>query len=203
MACTNHPEQVIDLVHCSRCGGEFCRDCVVELKGDLFCANCKREQVRDIQSGADGMALDLASIGKRFAAIFIDGLITGIPLIIVYVVYIFSVFERGLGDPEQFDGTSMSLVFIAGASVVNLIYEGMMLQARGQTLGKMALGIKVVTPDGEDISPGQAWGRALVRVIFNALQYISLVDYLPAFFSKEKKTVHDSVAKTRVVNWHG
>jgi uncharacterized RDD family membrane protein YckC len=97
----------------------------------------------------------------------------------------------------------MSLVFIAGASVVNLLYEGMMLQARGQTLGKMALGIKVVTPDGEDISPGQAWGRALVRVIFNALQYISLVNYLPAFFSQEKKTVHDSVAKTRVVNWRG
>ncbi|MHC5059105.1 MAG: RDD family protein [Planctomycetota bacterium] len=142
-------------------------------------------------------------MGKRFAAIFIDGLITGIPLLIVYVVYIFSVFERGFGDPEQFDGTSMSLVFIAGASVVNLLYEGMMLQARGQTLGKMALGIKVVTPDGEDISPGQAWGRALVRVIFNALQYISLVNYLPAFFSQEKKTVHDSVAKTRVVNWRG
>ncbi|MHC5056634.1 MAG: hypothetical protein ACYTKD_18215, partial [Planctomycetota bacterium] len=78
MPCTNHPEQVIDLVRCSRCGGEFCRDCVIELKGDLFCANCKREQVRDIQSGADGTTLKFSSIGRRFGAIFLDGFLLNI-----------------------------------------------------------------------------------------------------------------------------
>jgi uncharacterized RDD family membrane protein YckC len=207
--CKNHPEQVIDLVHCSRCGEEFCRDCVVELKGQLFCATCKREQVRDIQSGADGTTLELASIWRRFVALLLDGLIVGIPLGIILVVYVFSIFDSGIGPSSaeafQADLVRYSLLFALVPNVIYLVYEGMMLQARGQTLGKMALGIKVVTPEGNDISAGQAWGRPFVRMVFYMANMffglIFLINYLPAFFSKEKKTVHDAMAKTRVIKW--
>ena len=40
-----------------------------------------------------------------------------------------------------------------------------MLSRRGQTLGKIALKIKVVRPDGSPITTGQAWGRSLLRGI--------------------------------------
>jgi len=33
------------------------------------------------------------------------------------------------------------------------------------------------------------------------LGFLYIVDYIPAFFTKEKTTLHDLVAKTRVVNW--
>jgi uncharacterized RDD family membrane protein YckC len=78
-----------------------------------------------------------------------------------------------------------------------------MLQLRGQTLGKMARGLKVVRPDGGDISTGQAWVRPLVRDGIGFLSAFapcaSLVNYLWAMFTKEKTCLHDLAAKTRVV----
>jgi len=62
----------------------------------------------------------------------------------------------------------------------------------------MALKVKVVRPDGTPITGGQAWGRALSRAL---LGFLYLVDYIPAFFTKEKTTLHDLIARTRVVNW--
>ena len=73
-----------------------------------------------------------------------------------------------------------------------------MLSARGQTLGKMAMKVKVVAADGAELTTGQAWGREITRSI---LGFLYIVDYLPAFFTKEKTTLHDLAAKTRVVNW--
>jgi hypothetical protein len=57
MSCKNHPDVSVGLVACSRCGASFCRDCVIELKGTAYCAACKEEQVKDVQSGA-GAPLD-------------------------------------------------------------------------------------------------------------------------------------------------
>jgi hypothetical protein len=57
MGCKNHPAVEENLLRCSRCLAQFCPDCRVELGGQVLCADCKHEQVRDIQSGAD------ASIG--------------------------------------------------------------------------------------------------------------------------------------------
>jgi uncharacterized RDD family membrane protein YckC len=73
----------------------------------------------------------------------------------------------------------------------------MLSKKGGQTFGKMALGIKVVTPEGNEISAKQAWGRAAMRMAIGFVCY--LVDYIPAFFDREKKCLHDMVASTRVV----
>ena len=59
-----------------------------------------------------------------------------------------------------------------------------MLSSRGQTLGKMAVGIKVVTPEGQDIGAGQAWSRALVRQVF--FSYFALINILPIVFTKQQ-----------------
>jgi hypothetical protein len=66
MPCKNHPEVVDGLVACARCGAMFCRDCVIELKGSPFCATCKEEQVKDVQSGA-GEGLDDARLREVLA----------------------------------------------------------------------------------------------------------------------------------------
>jgi uncharacterized RDD family membrane protein YckC len=85
---------------------------------------------------------------------------------------------------------------LAFAAVV-VVYEALMLKARGQTLGKMAVGIRVVTPDGAPISAGQAWGRAVLRQVF--FSYFALINYLPALFTKQRTCLHDMIVKTRVV----
>jgi uncharacterized RDD family membrane protein YckC len=109
-------------------------------------------------------------------------------------------FLIGAGQAGPANPTAGNAFLIAVSVVVAammMVYEGLMLAARGQTLGKMALGIKVVTPEGRDISPGQAWGRSLLRQIF--FSYLSLVNYLPAAFTKQRTCLHDLIAKTRVI----
>jgi uncharacterized RDD family membrane protein YckC len=73
-----------------------------------------------------------------------------------------------------------------------------MLQFKdGQTLGKMALKVRVVRPDGSPMSTGQVWGRVVMRTVLGCLW---IVDYIPAFFTQEKTTLHDMIAGTRVVD---
>jgi uncharacterized RDD family membrane protein YckC len=144
----------------------------------------------DVRSGV-GSTLDVADIGRRFVASLIDGMITGIPTIIIVLIWLGTINTAG----PRF---ASPLFWIP--SVLSVVYQAMMLKARGQTLGKMAMKVKVVRPDGSAISGGQAWGREVSRA-FLGLLYI--VDYLPAFFTKDRRTIHDMLAGTRVVNGNG
>jgi uncharacterized RDD family membrane protein YckC len=193
MNCANHPAVAEGVFRCSRCGIPYCGDCLVTLQGRQYCARCKGEQLTDLRSGVDATQVQLAGIGRRFAALWIDGFIIGLPVLVVLIVFVF---------PSMFAGTNQQPPSWTGwigyvSAPFYLLYEALMLKARGQTLGKMALGIKVVQPAGLPISAGQAWGRAAVRQLF--FSGFSLIDVLPALFTKEKTCIHDMAAKTRVV----
>ena len=193
-ACTNHPDTVEGLRYCSRCGRIFCPDCLITIRGNTFCASCKAEQIRDLASGVDQNALELAGIGRRFAALFIDGLILSVPMVILIVVLVAaSVSGKNDFNPIWIQPAALLVVGLY------VVYEALMLASRGQTLGKMAMKIKVVRTDGTPISTGQAWGRAFMRQILASC--LSIFNYLPAFFTKDRTCLHDLVANTRVVNW--
>src|SRR5258708_37393763 len=100
--CRNHWDVVEGLRPCSRCGQTFCRDCLVDINGLPYCANCKNEQLLDVRSGISSSALSLASIGKRFMALFIDGFIIGIPFAILIGIAVFSLYSGGQVRPESF-----------------------------------------------------------------------------------------------------
>jgi uncharacterized RDD family membrane protein YckC len=194
--CRNHWDVVEGLRPCSRCGQTFCRDCLVDINGRPYCANCKNEQLLDVRSGVSSSTLSLASIGKRFGALFIDGFIVGIPFAIILGIVLFSAFSGNQFRPENF----VAIQAFSWLSIfVMVIYEGLMLGARGQTLGKIAMGIKVVRADGGDLTKGQAWGRAAMRQVL--VSCLCVINYLPAFFTPDKTALHDMVAGTRVVNW--
>jgi len=191
LACRNHPDVIEGIRHCSRCGGQFCTDCVVTINDRLYCATCKGEQLLDVRSGVDRTRLNFASILKRFGGIFIDGLIINLPLYFIMFGLMFSTMNRH-GQPNPLINL-ISIPFM----FVNLIYEALMLSMKnGQTLGKMAMHVRVVRPDGSPITTGQAWGRAALRTVLGCLW---IVDYIPAFFTDEKTTLHDMAAGTRVV----
>ena len=175
MACVNHPAVSVGLVRCKRCEKSFCRNCVVALRGQYYCARCKADQVRDIQSGTEAGVLELATVGRRFGAQWVDGLLVRprLPALLHLPVPRGGGFRGpagpGPGPHRPADDRGGRAVFL---------YEGLMLSSRGQTLGKMAVGIKVVTPEGQDIGAGQAWARALVRQVF--FSYFALINFLPA-----------------------
>ncbi|HEV7428464.1 MAG TPA: RDD family protein [Thermoanaerobaculia bacterium] len=188
MICRNHVDVSEGVRRCSRCGSTFCRDCLVEIAGAPYCAMCKTEQLLDVRSGVSG-PLDVAGIGRRFVALFLDGLVTGIPTLIIVFIW--------MGTMRQVGPRFFSPIFWV-PTVASVIYQAAMLKARGQTLGKIAMKVKVVRPDGSDISGGQAWGREVSRA-FLGLLYI--VDYIPVFFTNDRRTIHDMLGGTRVVNW--
>lgn len=195
--CVNHTSVMVGVVRCRRCQQTFCRNCVVALRGQYYCAQCKGQQVRDIQSGTEAGSLELASIGRRFAAMWVDGLVAAVVVVPAFVALGFSLAANPQAPPSETAANAMFFIITVGFALLMLTYEGLMLSRRGQTLGKMAVGIKVVTPEGRDIGAGQAWGRAVLRQIF--WSYLAFINYLPALFTKHKTAIHDLACKTRVV----
>jgi uncharacterized RDD family membrane protein YckC len=197
-SCTNHPAVNQGILRCTRCGRPFCPSCVIRLRGFVYCASCKGEQVRDIQSGSVAGELELASVGRRFGAMWIDSVVFACIAggSAALVIPALARASQTAGPNAEPPAALMMVMIVAFVGLV-VVYEGLMLQTRGQTLGKMALGIKVVTPEGKDIGAGQAWGRAVMRQVF--FSYLSLIDILPALFTKQRTCLHDMIAKTRVI----
>jgi uncharacterized RDD family membrane protein YckC len=91
--------------------------------------------------------------------------------------------------------------FFAFLLLLNGGYFVAFVAAGGQTIGKMATGIKVVPADadagwGDRVPLGTAFVRAAASFISLAPAGIGL---LPALFSADRRTVHDRLARTRVV----
>jgi uncharacterized RDD family membrane protein YckC len=64
------------------------------------------------------------------------------------------------------------------------------------TLGKMALGIKVVDQNNERIS----LGRAVLRNLSKYLSYLILcIGYIMIIFDERKQGLHDKIADTFIV----
>src|SRR5258708_1643190 len=85
MVCANHVDVSEGVRPCARCRGPFCGDCVVTIQGLPYCATCKAEKLLDVQSGTDASVLQLATIGRRFAANLIDSCIVSIPIFTLLV----------------------------------------------------------------------------------------------------------------------
>jgi uncharacterized RDD family membrane protein YckC len=193
MICSNHPDVTEGIRDCAGCANPFCSDCLVEMQTRPYCASCKSEQLIDLMSGVDRTQLEYASVWKRFGGVVVDTLLLAAPAYAALAWVIIPQFAQAAsGKPPSpwFDFIGLPFVFVA------VIYEGTMLQKKSQTLGKMAMQLRVVRADGSRISTGQAWGRAVAKTL---LGYLWFIEYLPAFFTKEKTTLHDLIAGTRVV----
>jgi uncharacterized RDD family membrane protein YckC len=198
MACTNHANLELGLERCARCAESFCADCIVWLRGAAYCAACKNQYVRDLLSGILPGALDLAAVGRRFLALWLDSMLTTMAsyaLVLPLMLGAGALSAAGGRDSGALSVVAVVLMYPLFFGIP-LVYEALMLRRRGQTLGKMALGLRVVTPDGNDISPGQAWGRAALRLVLGTCL---IIDYIPAFLTREKTCLHDLIARTRVV----
>ncbi len=106
--------------------------------------------------------------------------------------------------PRRVDMLS-ALPFMAGAfglaMVINiaigLAYEVYFLSTSGATLGKQALGLKVIRSDGSGISPGLALGRYFAALISGP--FTLWIGYIIAGFDSEKRALHDRICDTRVI----
>lgn len=119
-----------------------------------------------------------ATIGRRLIALFIDGLI----LLVVEVLLMTVLPKNG----EQ------NLSWIIGT-----IYAVGFIWQKGATPGKMAMKIKVVRTNGENVGFWQALLRESVGKLLSSLVFG--LGYFWAFWDQNRQTWHDKIAGTYVV----
>ena len=136
--------------------------------------------------------MNYSGFWKRFAALFIDtialgvcGFIVGIVFAVIYVSLNGS--EHGTEIWANALGIIMAWIYFAG-------FESSPKQA---TLGKMALGIKVVGLDGERLSFGKASGRYFGKIISSLILGIG---YIMVAFTEKKQGLHDKMAGCLVID---
>jgi uncharacterized RDD family membrane protein YckC len=119
-----------------------------------------------------------AGFWRRFAAAFIDGILLGVIGVILLAAL------KSVG---------YAIDIVIGLAYYTYLEGG----PRGQTLGKRALGIRVVDFDsGGPIGYGRAFVRYIGRIVSALVIYIG---YLWMLWDREKQTWHDKFANDVVV----
>lgn len=156
-----------------------------------------------------------AGFWVRFGAMLLDGLLYTLlllPFAIVSVVLILRavddcyVREDVFGNEDDFycppgavEGGPLAIGIVVGAIGLGIVfYVYLRMVARtGQTWGRKAAGIKIVTEDGSP--PG--WGKAIGRTAFKHFisGSICYLGYLWMLWDRNKQTLHDKVAGTYVI----
>lgn len=168
-----------------------------------------------------GVPAPLAEWWRRLLARFIDGLIFLVPVLIINsvikdaLVEIRIDWQTGRVEAENFY-LAQALVNVA-VGVILVAYEYLMLSSRGQTVGKMALRIRVAQLNGHPqggLGTDVVLKRTLVyigAVFFTWIPYLglaffafALVNYLWLTWDRPyHQTLHDKVARTVVVRAEG
>jgi uncharacterized RDD family membrane protein YckC len=124
----------------------------------------------------------------RAAAFIIDLLIAGAAAgIISRILFGNYIYENPGNDPGQ---GAVSLL-------VNWVYFAWQeSSAKQATIGKMAVGIKVCTENGERLSFANATGRYFAKILSTIILFIG---FLMVAFDKKAQGLHDRLAKTLVI----
>jgi uncharacterized RDD family membrane protein YckC len=151
----------------------------------------------------------LAGWWSRVGAALIDSLIIGVGALIIVALF-GSVFSVGFFDSEETGvvalivGLMLSFVAIA---IVALLYAPLMMdRTNGKTLGRMAMGIRVVRANGQPMTFGWAMLRevavkALLFGFAGSLTFglANLADVLWPLWDDENRALHDFIVDTRTV----
>ncbi len=130
-------------------------------------------------------------VGTRFVALLIDSIILGI--VGWFLGILFGVYTTGFYMNPQGALSGWGIVTF----VIYIAYYTYLEGTRGQTIGKMAMKIKVVKEDGSPIDMGTAFVRNILRVIDGLIFY--LIGAILIWTSHKKQRLGDRAAKTVVI----
>jgi len=148
-------------------------------------------------------ALEYAGFWVRLGASLIDGIILGsIVWIIIHAFaaqglgYNMASFCRSSGD-VIFSYSFISAPVIWSISwLIKIAYFAGFWKWRGQTPGKMVMGIKVIRTDSSPVS----WPHALLRYLgYMVSTMILFIGFIWIAFDGRKQGIHDKIADTYVV----
>jgi uncharacterized RDD family membrane protein YckC len=186
---------------CGECGKPFWLGDLVPIGPAYICAACKPIFLQRLREGGGQAlgALHYAGFWIRLVARVIDGvLLTIVRFAVLLPLGLTSSVFPTAGTPTQNLAGPLRVAAFSSllALVINLAYEAYFVSARGATIGKMVLGLKVVRADGTKVSTGLAVGRYFGMLVSD---FTLLIGYVVAAFDSEKRALHDRMCDTRVV----
>ncbi len=132
--------------------------------------------------------MEAVGVGRRAVAIIIDMILLGI------IGWIIASFTGGTTrEGFEITGAPAFLLFL-----IAMVYYVVMEVQWGGTLGKMALGLKVVNESGERID----WKASIIRNVLRIIDgfFFYLVGAIIVWTSKKRQRLGDIVAHTLVVH---
>jgi len=186
---------------CTECGGTFAEDELLSYQDARVCASCKPVFFQKLKEGvAETTFMDYAGFWIRFGAKIIDNIILGVANMIIGMAAGLLISSPAMANS---DPAEMTPALIGGVALLYFLqiaiaagYTSFFLGKYSATPGKMALGIKVVRPDGNSISYMRGLGRYFAEILSAV---ILAIGYIMAAFDKEKRALHDHICDTRVI----
>ena len=128
----------------------------------------------------------------RLVAYIIDAILLSIASGIVGSIFGVNIFSP---DPGNYSNASTGISILMG-----LLYFALLESSeRGATVGKMAMGLRVVTDKGERLSFPNAIGRYFAKIV-SAI--ILCIGFIMIGFTDRKRGLHDMIAGTLVIKTH-
>lgn len=145
------------------------------------------------------LALEPAGLGTRFVAALIDALVQYVSVFLLALVGVPTVLATVAEEVAPTAGYAVIAILLVGVGLLFFLYK-LLFEAlwNGQTLGKRAVGIRVVQANGLPVTFLQVVLRNLLRII----------DYMPAYYvigsvavlsTQKKQRLGDLAAGTVVV----
>jgi uncharacterized RDD family membrane protein YckC len=191
-------------VFCSECGRPSTADELARFGDRLVCPLCKESYAQKLREGvAPASTSRYAGFWIRMLAWLIDTIILMVVASVVQFAFLGSFITvpnlQPGGDPTAALAGMMGMIGIV--YLVNMVigcsYEaGFVSSSLSATPGKLAVGLKVLRPDGSRVSLGRAVGRYFAKVLSGLILGIG---YLIIAFDAEKRGLHDMICDTRVI----
>ncbi len=139
---------------------------------------------------ADGSARWRRQPSRALASALLDvSLLGAIDIAVVYLT------TQMAGVPVAEVATLPLVPLCAFVLGLNVAYLTVFTANGGQTLGKMAMGLRVEATDGR-----LTFGSAVVRVVATIAGGLVMgAGFIPALWRDDRRAVHDQIAHTRVV----
>ena len=189
--------------YCSECGRPTSSDDLARFGDRLICPLCKDRYAQKLREGVMPAAgMRYAGFWIRVLAFLIDSVILGtVSSILQYAMFPATLTNTPITPGSNpFDTLGPALARAGWAILVSTLfsmtYSAWFIGALGATPGLMALGLKVVRPDGSSIGYGRAVGRYFAAMLGGMILGIG---YLLVAFDSEKRALHDMICDTRVI----
>lgn len=203
---------------CYKCGSQLpeatlpdkkiCRGChATNALTSEFCYRCGLKLPEQASFGIQ--TVQFASFWRRVAAYLVDGFFINITSNIIMAVVLFIVAAISPGFEQNFsvmdillgpDTTSLPMWYwlvALGVFVIDIAYWTIAIGWKGQTVGKLMLGMKVVRADGSRVGYGRAFARFWTYYL--CFFFTLGAGFLPIAWTRQKRGLHDLICDTIVI----